>query len=100
MMKTFLIALLPMLASPQIAVSDTAQAATPAAVTSTVSLVTICEGPGAQARDAEPCASYWSEVLTATAACMEGASAQREAYRHRYMLCAHEVRAPYQTVSQ
>jgi hypothetical protein len=99
-MKIHLIALLSVLALPQVALSDTALAATPAATTGPVSLVTLCEGPGAPPRDAEPCAGYWNDVLSRTAACMSGVSSQREAYRHRYVLCAHQVRASYQAASQ
>ena len=100
MFKTLFIALLPVLASTQATFADTNVAATQTATPSTVSLIAVCEGPGAQARDVEPCAAYWTYIHTETSACMAEGSTQREAYRHRFILCSYEIREKYQTAVQ
>lgn len=96
MLKTLIIAVMPLLAA-QVASADTTLASSQTTAPTPAQLMSICEGPGALSRGQEPCTSYWAQVQVDMTQCMEGVSNSRPAWHAQYLTCSKLIRANYQS---
>ena len=99
MLKSFFIAVLPLLAAQGV-LADATLASAQTAIPSAAQVMAMCEGPDALSRGEAPCATFWAQVQIGMTDCMADVSRARPAWHARYLTCAKEVRAGYVAVSQ
>ena len=99
MLKSFFIAVLPLLAAQGV-LADATLASAQTAVPSAAQVMAMCEGPDALSRGEAPCTAFWAQVQIGMTDCMADVSRARPAWHARYLTCAKEVRAGYVAVAQ